>query len=75
MLTRTNYFFYIFNLLACLYKYTESNCCHFDVVVGMGMGIMLSSQSFLCDGQGTVRQAILYVDRSCFKIILFVAFC
>ena len=28
---------------------------------GDGIGIM---QKFLCDRQGTVRQAILYIDRS-----------
>ena len=25
---------------------------------------------FLCDGQGDVRQAILFVDRSCFSEVL-----
>lgn len=25
--------------LACLYESTESDCCHFDVSVGMGLGV------------------------------------
>ena len=54
-----------------MYESTESYCCHFDVSVSlsMGHGITLESlrQSFILDGQDTVRQAVLYADRSYYK--------
>ena len=40
--------------------------CHFDVKVGIGVTLVLR-QSFLCYGQGTIRQTILYGDRSCYS--------
>ena len=55
--------------LAHLYDGTGSYVCHSDVGIGVGfgvsVGVTLLRQSFLCYVQGTVRRAILYVDRSC----------
>ena len=52
----------------CLYESTESCCCHLDFGVGIASHLKVLCQSFLCDGQGTVRQAILYGNRSCFLL-------
>lgn len=51
--------------LACMYKYRKMYC------TTHGIGIVSISKTFkfyikiLCDGQDAVRQAILYVNRSC----------
>ena len=50
--------------LGCLYESTGSCCCHPDVSVGMDVTLT----NFTSRGQGTVRQAILYDDRSCFRV-------
>ena len=42
--------------------YSKSCCTTPHFGVGGGVDKMLK---FLCDGQGTVRGAILYVDRFC----------
>ena len=51
-------------MLARLYECTESYCCHFDSALVSHFKVL--RQSFLCYGQGTVRRAILYRDRTCF---------
>ena len=54
---------YISVLLARLYESIGS--CYCQLVIGLGVGHTLKFYNkvfFLCDGQGTVKQAILYAD-------------
>ena len=59
--------------LARLYKSIESLCCHPDALTFVMAWALAScftlkgytTKFFLHDWQGTVRQAILYADKSC----------
>ena len=48
--------------------YRKSCCTTISVGVGGGSGGMDRMFKFLFDGQGTVRRAILYMDRSCSEV-------
>ena len=70
-----NHFRLLFGLPVLMYR--KSYCTVPGIGVGSGVGVnggvgsnkMLSFMlKFLCDGQGTVRGAILYMDRSCFHL-------
>ena len=52
------------HFLSHLYKSTESYCCYFNFGLGITLYFKVVHQSFLCDGQGTVRPNILYETRA-----------
>ena len=54
-------------ILPCLYKSTGISCCHHFGGIGIALLSFMTNFFFFfffCDGQGTVKQANLYVDRS-----------
>ena len=54
----------VLHLLAHLYESIGSYCCQPDT---MGITLKVLQQRFLCDGQGPLRQVILYVNMACCK--------
>ena len=51
-------------LFSSKHKSKKLKCCLLQFLFG---ALRVKQQSFLSDGQGTVRQAILYPDKSCFS--------
>ena len=49
--------------------YRKSYCTSLGVSISVWVAWASLTLKFLCDGQDAVRQAILYVDRSCLRIL------
>ena len=56
------------SFIARLYESTGNYVCHPDVSIRVDVKFQTFT-TVLCDEQGTFRQAILYVDRSCSILI------
>ena len=63
------------SFLACLYEGIGAVALHW-FSFGSGLGfrklLMFYVKVFLCDGQITVRQAILYTDGPCLRLANFI---